>query len=170
MGRPGVAGTAGDAVRLRDARTSDRRLLWQWANDPEVRRNSFSSDPIPWSRHVAWFTRMLRDPDCRLLIAETPSDGPVGQVRFEPDNAGGYRIGITVGQSYRGKGLASPVITAAVRRWRLEHPHAPLAASIKPANKASIAAFTRSGFVADATEEAYDRVVMRQHPAPSASP
>lgn len=41
-------------VNLRKAEQSDMDLLFEWANDPAVRKNSFRSDPIPYADHVKW--------------------------------------------------------------------------------------------------------------------
>ena len=54
-------------LSLRQVREDDCRLLWEWANDPEVRAVSFLSEPILWDQHVQWFKskinggRSLRD-------------------------------------------------------------------------------------------------------------
>lgn len=155
------------ALRVRVAGRSDVRLVWDWANDPAVRRNSFSSDHIPWTDHVAWFGRMQQEPDRLLLIGELPDGPDVGLVRFEPDSGGGYALAVVVAREYRGRGLASPLITAAVARWRTDHPSAVLRARIKVTNRPSINAFVRAGFVEveDDENHAADHVVM-SHPPP----
>ena len=38
-----------EALRLRAASQEDVLLLWQWANDPVTRRNSFVPEPISWA-------------------------------------------------------------------------------------------------------------------------
>ncbi|MBI4644486.1 MAG: UDP-2,4-diacetamido-2,4,6-trideoxy-beta-L-altropyranose hydrolase, partial [Deltaproteobacteria bacterium] len=57
-----------ETITLRAAVKDDCRMLWEWANDPEVRKNSFSSDPIPWEQHVSWFESKLRDPGYLFFI------------------------------------------------------------------------------------------------------
>lgn len=152
-------------LRVRDARPSDRRLVWEWANDPQVRRSSFSSGPIPWTDHVAWFDRMLHDPDRLLLIGESGDGQAVGQVRFEPDSVSGHVIGVAIAAAHRGRGLAAPLITVAVQRWRADQPEAALRARIKARNRVSISAFSQAGFVAEDSAGPDDHVVMRQHPS-----
>ncbi|MDD4249869.1 MAG: UDP-2,4-diacetamido-2,4,6-trideoxy-beta-L-altropyranose hydrolase, partial [Methanosarcina sp.] len=69
------------SLRVRHARPSDEALLLAWANDPETRQNSFSSDPIPAEKHHCWFRNRLRDlENCRLYVAETFEGLSVGQV------------------------------------------------------------------------------------------
>ena len=70
-------------LRLRPVCADDCRMIWEWANDPLVRSQSFANDPIPWESHVAWFKRALRDPDMRLYIAE--SSTPVGLRVLSPE-------------------------------------------------------------------------------------
>ena len=44
---------------LRKATIEDRDLLFQWANDPLVRKNSFSTAEIAYEEHVDWYNRVL---------------------------------------------------------------------------------------------------------------
>jgi UDP-2,4-diacetamido-2,4,6-trideoxy-beta-L-altropyranose hydrolase len=60
-----------------------RELLWQWANDPQVRNASFSSGPISWETHVAWFNDKISIPRAEMFIAEDERGIPVGQIRFD---------------------------------------------------------------------------------------
>jgi len=53
----------GERFRLRRVCEADGRLLWEWANDPTVRRVSFSPEPIPWAQHVNWLKARLEDPN-----------------------------------------------------------------------------------------------------------
>src|SRR5262249_14791779 len=48
-----------DALQLRLATREDAGLLWQWANDPQTRANSFHQESIPWDQHVSWYTAKL---------------------------------------------------------------------------------------------------------------
>jgi spore coat polysaccharide biosynthesis predicted glycosyltransferase SpsG len=50
----------GESLRLRRVRAEDVELLWQWANDPAVRRASFSQQSITWDEHVRWFEEAAR--------------------------------------------------------------------------------------------------------------
>ncbi len=59
-----------EGLHLRRARADDIRILWEWANDSEVRAASFSSAPIPWETHVAWFTEKMAPARSLIFIAE----------------------------------------------------------------------------------------------------
>ena len=72
-----------EAISLRPATAADEALLLRWANDPQVRANSFSPEPIAPSDHHHWFQRGLANPN-RLLLIATAADGcPIGQIRFD---------------------------------------------------------------------------------------
>ncbi|RPI48332.1 MAG: UDP-2,4-diacetamido-2,4,6-trideoxy-beta-L-altropyranose hydrolase, partial [Chloroflexi bacterium] len=74
-------------VRARQARDTDARLVFEWANDPLTRAMSFHSEPIPWSDHERWFRRVTSPQGgVVLLIVEVEQDEgwvPCGQVRID---------------------------------------------------------------------------------------
>ena len=71
------------AISLRPATAADEALLLYWANDPEVRANSFSQEPIALKDHNHWFHKGLTDANRLLLIATTADLCPIGQIRFD---------------------------------------------------------------------------------------
>ena len=130
-------------LRLRPACASDCRMIWEWANDPLLRSLSFSSDPIPWDSHVAWFERALQDPNVHLYIAE--SEVPVGLARFELKNAETV-ISVSIAREYRRRGLGRELIELASGRMLSDNGIAAIHAYIKPENAASISAFAAAGY------------------------
>ena len=131
--------------RLADA--ADARLYFDWANDPETRQQSFNSEPIIWENHEAWFARKIIDRKVLLLVLETADDVPVGQVRFEKQADGEVIIGVSVDAKFRGRGLATQLVTEACRVCRNRWGNVPVTAYIKTENFASVRAFERAGFV-----------------------
>jgi len=96
------------ALTMRQVTAEDARLLWEWRNDPDVRRQSFVGDPVPWETHVAWLVGKLTSPTARLWIAE--QDGcPVGQIRYERsgDEA---EISLSVVRGARGLGVGQDLL------------------------------------------------------------
>lgn len=137
-------------VDLRPATGHDAELLFAWANDPETRRWSFATEPIPWDTHVAWLARVLADDERRLWVAEHEGE-PVGQVRL--DVAGDSEVvSISVAPGQRGRGLAVAIIRAACGEAR-----GTVVAEVKPDNQRSLRAFERAGF---RTVEHNDEVVL----------
>lgn len=127
---------------VRPATEADRRILWEWANDPETRAQSFNTDPIPWHDHRAWFDRVLADESRFLVIGCAPD--PVGVVRFdiEADDA---TISVTIAPGMRGGGLGVRLIRAATAWFHERHP-LPVTAWIRTTNTRSLRAFEQAGY------------------------
>ncbi len=134
-----------ERLRLRPASAEDARLLWEWANSPEVRAVSFSTEPIPWDGHVAWFEAKRRDPLCRLWVAEETVGRPIGQVRFDlhEDEA---VISVSLDAAARGRNLGSLLIWKACRELFASLSVPRIVALIKPGNAPSVQAFLKAGF------------------------
>lgn len=133
-------------LRLRPAASGDEALLLDWANDPEVRRHAFRTDPITAREHHAWFARRLADPDgCVIFVATSPGGTPVGPVRFERANDL-WTLSYSLDTALRGLGLARPLLAAAIDALRARAPGARLQAWVKPDNVASLQVFRRLGF------------------------
>ena len=135
----------GEKLRLRRACEEDCRMLWEWANDPDVRAAAFSSDPIPWEEHVGWYTKKLSDPHCFHFIALDDEDVPVGQVRFDVQGEEA-EVDVSVDRQRRGHGYGSSLIEIGVKKMFLSTPTKVIHAYVKSQNEASVRAFRRAGF------------------------
>lgn len=133
-------------LNLRVATAEDRKLLWMWANDPQVRMASFSQEPISWETHVAWFEKKNADPDTEMFIAEDENGNPVGQIRFDRRSDGDWEVGISIAQPMRGRGFGSELVRSGVKALRLKNGPARIHAFVKRSNLASLKVFERSGF------------------------
>ncbi len=71
------------SLHLRLTTESDEALLLRWANDPQVRPDSRSPQPIAPELHHLWFQASRVDANRLLLIASDPSGCPLGQINFE---------------------------------------------------------------------------------------
>jgi RimJ/RimL family protein N-acetyltransferase len=152
-------------MRLRRARIEDRRILWEWANDPAVRASSFSSDPISWETHVAWFAEKCAfdepaesarrsDQNKSLIwIAEDATGTAIGQIRFDFRPDGSCEVDVSIAPSMRGLGLASTVIRLGVQELRKEQSGGRVHALIKSTNVASLKAFEQAGFRRTGTDQ-----------------
>ena len=137
-------------LTYRLAQTADAQLYFDWANDPDTRRQSFTSNPISLETHTAWFTRKLAAPDAFLLVFSDEADHPVGQVRFErtpvADMPAEIVISVSVDPSHRGKGIAARMIKQACAFCQEQWDAVTIHAYIKPENQASVRAFEGAGF------------------------
>jgi len=137
-------------LRARPATESDEALLLEWANDPDVRANSFTSDRIDALAHGDWFRKKLDAPsDCRLFIIETDAGMPIGQVRFDRDGDC-WVINFSLDPRARGRGLGRPMLSAAIQCFAAAGNHL-LLAKVKPSNHASQRVFEGLGFTLIAT-------------------
>jgi RimJ/RimL family protein N-acetyltransferase len=139
-----VLGTKG--IQIRSVRADDIRLLWQWANDPEVRAASFSSAAISWETHVKWFAEKTGEGRSLLFIAEDEAGSAFGQIRFDL-NGNDAELNISLAKEQRGGGLAVPLIEAGVREVFARTGCSRIHAFVKPENAASAKAFEKARFV-----------------------
>ncbi|MGH2405415.1 MAG: UDP-2,4-diacetamido-2,4,6-trideoxy-beta-L-altropyranose hydrolase [bacterium] len=134
----------GDPLRLRTIREGDRRVLWEWANDPDIRAVSFTPDPIAWESHVRWFESRLRDPRGFFYIGVDQNDESVGQIRFDRENEETV-VSVSIDRARRGRGYGALLIELASRKV-LAATGAPIRAYVKPGNQASMKTFRRVGY------------------------
>lgn len=132
-------------VYLREAAQQDMDLLFGWANDPVVRANSFTVDPIPYESHVAWFQRMMKD-DSALQYILMDGEVPVGQIRLNI-NGEEAEIGYSVASEFRGKGYGRKMLQLVLEKVNEERPGIrKLVAKVKPENAASAKLFESEGY------------------------
>ncbi|HLW85843.1 MAG TPA: UDP-2,4-diacetamido-2,4,6-trideoxy-beta-L-altropyranose hydrolase [Candidatus Sulfotelmatobacter sp.] len=143
----------GGGVFLRRATGGDSRLLWEWANDPAVRSAAFSSSPISWETHEAWFAEKLRQEGCLMLIAEDGEGSAVGQIRFDTRADGDCEVDVSVAPARRGQGLAATLIRRGAETVLGERTCLRIHAFVKPENRASRCAFESAGFRSQGEEE-----------------
>ncbi|MDB4623041.1 UDP-2,4-diacetamido-2,4,6-trideoxy-beta-L-altropyranose hydrolase [bacterium] len=143
-------------ISLRPAIAGDEALLLHWANDPEVRANSFSPEPIAAKDHHHWFQKGLKDPNRLLLITKTADGCPIGQIRFDllpasaQADASEAAVDLSLDRCARGNGMAADLVLlglqAMEQRWG---PSAEAVAEVLPSNTASNVCFVRAGFTSD---------------------
>src|SRR5947209_18574533 len=97
----------GEALGFRPVRADDARLLWEWANDPDVRSASFSSTQISWEAHAEWLAERLSQDLHVILIAEDETTTPCGQIRFDPRPDGDWEVSVSIAGGMGGHGPAS---------------------------------------------------------------
>ena len=131
---------------LRRAQPDDIDLLYNWANDPETRRNSFNQHVISREEHEAWFADMMSDLN-RIQYILMSGDTPVGQIRIDitGDTA---EISYSIAPCERGKGYGHRIIELAKQEVEKKYPFIKtLKASVKPQNQTSMSCFVDNGFI-----------------------
>lgn len=132
-------------VCLREATMQDMDLIYKWANDPEVRINSFNSESIQYDTHVKWYNRIMADESVLQFIL-MDDDMPVGQIRLNLDGAEA-EIGYSIATEYRGKGYGHIILQLIIKEVKKKHPEIKsLVAKVKPGNIASNKLFEHEGY------------------------
>ena len=132
------------SLRLRRVEESDCRLLWEWVNDPLVRAFSFSTEPVSWGNHVAWFRGKLADHNSAQYVVEAGSR-PIGQVRFQIEGESAV-VSVSLSPEFRGKGLGAEAVAMATEDLFRTTSVTRADAFVKPDNTASLRLFNRAGF------------------------
>jgi RimJ/RimL family protein N-acetyltransferase len=151
---------SGDPLWLREAVSDDCMLIFTWANEPEARAASFSSEAIAEKEHVQWFTKKLSLHHDRLYIGMDSNDLPVGLVRFAIEEKRAT-ISVNLDKASRGKGYGTVMITQGCHRLFATSACENIDAFIKPENSASAKAFGKAGFVACPQEKIQDQYALR---------
>lgn len=133
-----------DKLHFRFATEEDVDLYYEWANDPAVRSNSYSSSAVIYENHVKWFREKLNNPDYFFYLFLNLSDVPVGQVRIVkgPETI----IGISIDPAFRGKSLGVEMLRMACEDFLNKHKKEEIIAYIKKENTASYFTFKKAGF------------------------
>ncbi len=144
------------AISLRPATTADEALILQWANDPQVRANSFAQEPIAPKDHHHNFQKGLTDANRLLLIARAADGCPIGQIRFDQQPASAQAdaieavADISLDRCARGHGLVAELVRLGLetmeQRWG---PSTEAVAEVLSSNTAGNGCFARVGFMSE---------------------
>lgn len=91
-------------IKLKQALKNDCDLLFNWANDGDVRDNSFNNDKILYKDHIKWFNDKINSDKCCIFILYF-DEMPVGQIRIDIERGNGV-ISYSVDKDFRGRGLS----------------------------------------------------------------
>ncbi|BCY28674.1 GNAT family N-acetyltransferase [Flavobacterium okayamense] len=133
-------------ISFRKPTANDLKLYFDWANDKNVRMNSYQSNEISLEQHSQWFLNKLNDDSCFMYLFENHIGNPIGQVRIQKQNEQEAIIGISNDEKHRGKGYATKMLIAATENFLNENSSCLVNAFIKVENTASEKAFQKAGF------------------------
>lgn len=130
---------------LRKAAKEDMDLLFQWTNESEVRKNSFSTAPISYEEHKHWFAGMMEDMN-RIQYIYMADDVPVGQIRIDV-SGNTAEISYSICDGWRGKGHGKKMLALLREQVLTDRPEIhTLTAKVKDGNQGSEQAFLKSGY------------------------
>jgi len=133
-------------LKQRSVTDNDIEDLFDWANDPITRENSYNPEKIDYTTHVKWIQNKLNSSDCVFLMFENAKAQKVGIVRFDRDKKKNWVISINIAPSQRGNGYSVEILKRALSYFIKNKGEAEIEAYIKKGNIASIKAFERAGF------------------------
>jgi UDP-2,4-diacetamido-2,4,6-trideoxy-beta-L-altropyranose hydrolase len=129
-------------ISLRKAVHNDEKLIFNWVNDPEVRKWSFNKKIILLDDHKIWFEKKIQDPNLSMWIFEV-NKSPMGLIRLEKDKED-IALHYLLAPKSRGKGLASKMLTISLKE--IKKYKKKVFAYTLPGNIASIKSLKKAGF------------------------
>ena len=134
-----------EKYNLKVAQIEDVELYFNWANDPLVRNNAISTDPILYENHIKWFRNKLRDEKCFMFILYFENKS-VGQIRFEIEDEEAT-IDYSIDVNYRGRGHGKVLLEFGMLRLIEDFSkNVKFKAVVKKINSPSNNIFIKSGF------------------------
>ncbi len=133
-------------LKFRKATIEDANLYFAWANDIDVRIQSFSSDIIDYDTHIKWFSSVIINENIFLLVFQNELGLNIGQVRIQILENNQAVIGLSISKEFRGKGYSTEMIRLAVNYFFSIFSVELINAYIKVENIGSKLAFEKAGF------------------------
>lgn len=147
------------SLMLRQVNKEDAKLLFEWTNDPETRKNSFSSQPVLWENHVEWLSKKLADENCLFFIL-TDGTLDMGTIRLDIDREAKIgTISYSIDVNHRGKGLGGRMLALIEKEAKRAGVQC-LLGGVKPENGASARCFVKNGY--EVAEENVQEVLYRK--------
>ncbi len=144
-----------NTIDFRAVSLADCDLLYQWANDQSVRKNSFNSAKIDYESHKNWFQSKMKD-DKSLLYIILSANRPIGQIRIEIEDDCGI-IGYSIAAEYRGQGYGKSTLQLIIDRIKIDCKKLQrLVGRVKLDNIPSQRAFEAAGYQKKSSREYYE--------------
>lgn len=134
-----------EILTLRNVTDLDLALIWQWANNEDTRKASYSQACIPWEEHIRWFDAVQRNKNHRFYIANNGSNKPVGQIRFAIEGKDSI-VSFSVAPESRRRGYGKAMLVEAAKRLFNETDIQQISAYVKSENMLSLRVFYKAGF------------------------
>ncbi|MEJ7820844.1 MAG: UDP-2,4-diacetamido-2,4,6-trideoxy-beta-L-altropyranose hydrolase [Chitinophagaceae bacterium] len=136
-----------DNYFIRRAAPDDIDVYYNWANDEEVRKNSFNSEPISYEIHCNWFNLSMADKNMCLYIFTTTDNIPIASIRFKIENKRAI-LSYLIDEKFRGIGFGKIVLWEATKKLFEENYQVQkIVGYVKGNNLPSINAFFATGFI-----------------------
>ncbi|MFN4122574.1 MAG: UDP-2,4-diacetamido-2,4,6-trideoxy-beta-L-altropyranose hydrolase [Flavobacteriales bacterium] len=135
-------------LHFRKAKLDDALLLFKWANDNDVRKNSLNPNPIIWEEHLKWYSNKINSALTVIYILEY-NQVPLGQIRLDMVDDF-WQIDYSIDSRFRGISLGTLMIDFVKSQADIFNK---LSALVKKDNYASLYVFINNGFQKISEEE-----------------
>ena len=105
------------SFKIRKANKNDANILYDMANDNEVRNNAFNKKFISYNNHLHWFKQKIKNNNVHLYIAEDLNNLVIGQVRFDYlKSKKKYSVDISTDECVRGHGIGKMLLAKSIKK------------------------------------------------------
>lgn len=130
---------------LRIGEEDDIDLLFEWANDPDVRKNAFHTEAIPYETHQKWFKNLMQD-DTQVQYIFMVDEKPAGQIRLSLSDEEAV-IDYSIAPDMRGRGYGKVMLELVREEVGRTYPFVrTLIGKVKKGNLASANCFAACGY------------------------
>ena len=120
-------------MKLRKVQINDWKILLDWRNDIETRRNSHNMEFVKEDDHKKWLKSVLENKSRELFIA-LENKQPFGTVRVDFDEQQKtYELSWTISPKFRGQGIGKKMVRSLTEKMDEK-----IRAEIKKGNIASV--------------------------------
>ena len=134
-------------LKARPATIKDKAQLLAWANDEEIRKQSFMTKKITKEEHDKWLSNVFADQNNqKLFILENHDTSPCGQVRFSRTDRDDWEIHFSMDPKYRGQKLGEHLIRVGLDVFLGKEHRSRITAKVKNDNAASLRVLAKAGF------------------------
>ncbi len=134
-------------ISTRKVILEDRKIIWEWWNDPLTRKMMKLNEYVSWDNHVKWFDNTINS-DKRILFISIEDSKKVGVVRFDLKGEDIYEVSININPYFRSKGYGNKILKSSLNEFlSMELKVKKLFAMFKIINKASKKVFLNNQFI-----------------------
>ena len=133
-----------EKLNIRFANIDDMKKVFDLSNEDTVRANSIHTEKIEWENHVSWFKKRITNINEPFYVVEDTNGNFIGQLRFDKHDEE-FVVSVSISSEFRGKGLASEILTEAIKKSGLKK----ISAYIFDFNDISKKLFEKVGFKKD---------------------
>lgn len=140
-------------LKLRPATIDDCQMIYEWINETETRKQSFSTEHISWETHKKWFDNCMNCAERKLYVC-CHAEEQIGQYRIDILSDTEVVISYSIAKEYRNRGYGSEMLRAGEALIRKTMSRVcRIKAEVKKENMASQKMLLENGYKAEELED-----------------